>query len=100
MLPKFDLPGLPARLQEFYDEAKANDAAFGKVHDEIMGALAAWDERGRWDNFLGVGVRDTAPPTLFDKILAREIPAEIVYETDQVLAFKDIKPAARKFKRG
>lgn len=30
--------------------------------------------------------------TLFEKIVAREIPAEIVYEDDQVLAFKDIKP--------
>ena len=32
--------------------------------------------------------------TIFDKILAREIPADIVYEDDQVLAFKDIAPRA------
>jgi histidine triad (HIT) family protein len=32
--------------------------------------------------------------TLFEKIIAREIPAEIVYEDDQVLAFRDIKPHA------
>jgi len=32
--------------------------------------------------------------TLFDKIIAREIPAAIVYEDDLVLAFRDIKPAA------
>jgi histidine triad (HIT) family protein len=32
--------------------------------------------------------------TLFEKIVAREIPAEIVYEDAQVLAFKDIKPQA------
>jgi len=32
--------------------------------------------------------------TLFEKIIAREIPATIVYEDDLVLAFKDIKPAA------
>ena len=32
--------------------------------------------------------------TLFEKIAAREIPAEIVYEDDLVLAFRDIKPAA------
>ena len=32
--------------------------------------------------------------TLFEKIAAREIPAEIVYEDDLVLAIKDIKPAA------
>lgn len=32
--------------------------------------------------------------TLFAKIIRREIPAEIVYENDQVLAFKDINPQA------
>ena len=32
--------------------------------------------------------------TLFEKIIARQIPAQIVYEDDLVLAFKDIKPGA------
>ena len=32
--------------------------------------------------------------TLFEKIVAREIPADIVYEDDLVLAFRDVKPAA------
>jgi len=32
--------------------------------------------------------------TLFEKIAAREIPAVIVYEDDQVLAFRDINPQA------
>jgi histidine triad (HIT) family protein len=32
--------------------------------------------------------------TLFEKIIAREIPATIVYEDDQVIAFRDIKPQA------
>jgi len=32
--------------------------------------------------------------TLFEKIVVREIPAEIVYEDDLVLAFRDIKPQA------
>jgi histidine triad (HIT) family protein len=32
--------------------------------------------------------------TLFEKIVAREIPAQIVYEDELVLAFRDIKPAA------
>jgi histidine triad (HIT) family protein len=31
---------------------------------------------------------------LFLKIIRREIPAEIVYETDEVLAFKDVNPQA------
>ena len=32
--------------------------------------------------------------TLFEKIIAREITAEIVYEDDHVVAFKDIRPQA------
>lgn len=32
--------------------------------------------------------------TLFEKIIARQIPAQIVYEDDLVLAFKDITPKA------
>jgi histidine triad (HIT) family protein len=32
--------------------------------------------------------------TLFEKIIARELPATILYEDDQVLAFRDIKPQA------
>ena len=32
--------------------------------------------------------------TLFEKIIAREIPATIVYEDEQVLAFRDIKAQA------
>lgn len=32
--------------------------------------------------------------TLFEKIVARQIPATIVYEDEFVLAFRDIKPVA------
>ena len=33
-------------------------------------------------------------PTIFSKIIAKEMPADIVYEDDLCLAFKDIMPAA------
>ena len=32
--------------------------------------------------------------TLFEKIIARQIPADIVFEDDQCLAFRDIAPQA------
>ena len=32
--------------------------------------------------------------TIFSKIIKREIPADIVYETDEILAFRDISPQA------
>ncbi|CAL1352311.1 unnamed protein product [Linum trigynum] len=33
-------------------------------------------------------------PTIFDKIINKEIPSNVVYEDDKVLAFKDINPQA------
>jgi histidine triad (HIT) family protein len=33
-------------------------------------------------------------PTLFEKIIAGELPANIVHRDDRVTAFRDIKPAA------
>lgn len=33
-------------------------------------------------------------PTIFTKIINREIPADIVYEDEHVLAFRDIDPKA------
>ena len=32
--------------------------------------------------------------TLFEKIIAREIPADIVFEDDQCIAFRDVNPQA------
>ncbi len=32
--------------------------------------------------------------TIFEKIAAREIPAEIVHETEEFLAFRDVNPQA------
>ena len=33
-------------------------------------------------------------PTIFERIVAREIPADIVFESDRVIAFRDIAPQA------
>jgi histidine triad (HIT) family protein len=32
--------------------------------------------------------------TIFEKIIAREVPADVVFEDDQCLAFRDINPQA------
>lgn len=32
--------------------------------------------------------------TIFEKIIARQIPADIVYEDDQILAIRDLRPQA------
>ncbi|XP_059617053.1 histidine triad nucleotide-binding protein 1 isoform X2 [Phlebotomus argentipes] len=33
-------------------------------------------------------------PTIFDKIISKEIPADVIFEDDQCLAFNDIAPQA------
>lgn len=33
--------------------------------------------------------------TLFERIIAREIPADVVYEDDTTFAFRDIRPQAK-----
>ncbi|GBF05294.1 histidine triad protein [Deinococcus aerius] len=37
---------------------------------------------------------DNAAPTLFERIIAREIPADVVYEDDRYIAIRDIAPKA------
>ena len=37
---------------------------------------------------------DGAPPTIFDRILAKQIPSETVHEDDLCYAFNDISPQA------
>ncbi len=37
---------------------------------------------------------DDGAPTLFDKIVARQIPADVIYEDELALAFRDIAPQA------
>ncbi|HEU4740163.1 MAG TPA: HIT domain-containing protein [Meiothermus sp.] len=34
-------------------------------------------------------------PTVFGKIIRRELPADIVYEDEEFIAFKDIRPRSR-----
>ena len=51
---------------------------------------AVWFDVGRQQR----QVSRAMSKTLFEKIIAREIPATIVYEDDLVLAFRDIKPQA------
>ena len=42
------------------------------------------------------GSGEAVEDTIFDKIVRKEIPADILYEDDKCLAFKDIAPVAAK----
>jgi len=101
MLPKMeggildsDENPLPPKLNTWFHNVMKHDDVFQKVFDEVQGGLDAWEGNNRWDPIFLAGQRDLEDPTIFDKIVAKEIPAEIVYEDDKVLAFKDINPAA------
>ncbi len=61
---------------------------------------AVWQEF--WNNAgiismrqsMGKGVAPMATDCIFCKIIAREVPANIVWETEQVLVFPDMNPQA------
>jgi len=52
------------------------------------------DKNKHWDNIRFSGIRDSYPETIFDQIIAKTIPSEIVKEDKKLLAFKDINPVA------
>lgn len=103
MLPRFMQPGwewsdeeaFGPKLVRWYDHMTGGAVpAATRVVEEVSEALAKWDESGRWDSILHAGRRDTAEATIFDKIIEKEIPSEVVYEDARCLVFKDINPAA------
>ncbi len=49
-----------------------------------MGGIDGWEAKNRWATILGAGWKDLEPRTIFDKIVSKEIPAQIVYEDDKV----------------
>ena len=85
---------LGPKLLAYWAHMTTKDAEAMRVAAEIRGGLAGWFEKNRWDSIRGAGTRDLAPPTLFDKILAGEIPSDKVYEDDVCFAFRDINPVA------
>ena len=98
MLPMFEGMDVGAamgpKLTKWWQFMTTKDQVGVKVTAEISGALDGWESSGRWAPVLGAGTRDSAPRTLFDKILAKEIGSDVVYEDEIVLAFRDINPVA------
>ena len=41
---------------------------------------------------LAQDAKDTGEPTIFDKIISKEIPSKVVYEDEHALAFRDVNP--------
>lgn len=61
----------------------------------IQTGLAAKHDRNQDDaSNLILGKAEVMAETIFQKIIDKEIPAEIVFEDDRCIAFKDINPQA------
>jgi histidine triad (HIT) family protein len=52
------------------------------------------DEVQKAQDAAAAATADTAPSTIFDKIVSGAIPSNKVYEDDLVLAFRDVNPQA------
>eukprot|EP00566_Odontella_aurita_P029433 CAMPEP_0113529770 /NCGR_PEP_ID=MMETSP0015_2-20120614/2573_1 /TAXON_ID=2838 /ORGANISM="Odontella" /LENGTH=145 /DNA_ID=CAMNT_0000428427 /DNA_START=251 /DNA_END=688 /DNA_ORIENTATION=+ /assembly_acc=CAM_ASM_000160 len=61
-------------------------------HDEIKAAEKA--AAARPSSTGGGGSDGAGPPTIFDKIIAGDIPANKVHDDDLALAFRDVNPQA------
>ena len=57
-----------------------------------MAAAAPGDEQTLALEARLLGLPDSGEPTLFDKIIKKEIPATIIFEDELCLAFRDIAP--------
>ena len=62
------------------------------MQDQAIGwySEVSFDRRGNSDNERGSGVSET----IFHKIIRREIPADIVFEDELCIAFRDINPVS------
>jgi histidine triad (HIT) family protein len=58
--------------------------AMSPSSDEVKKAQAAAE----------AGAGDGEPSTIFDKIISKDIPADVIYEDELCLAFRDINPQA------
>ncbi|KAG8467378.1 hypothetical protein KFE25_000694 [Diacronema lutheri] len=97
ILPKFGMPAeaiFGPRLSRWATHMMGADDVGARVSAEIRPGLLEWEEKQRWAPILGAGTRDTAGATIFDSILDGKIPADVVYEDELVLAFRDIAPVA------
>ncbi|CAM9326253.1 unnamed protein product [Heterosigma akashiwo] len=95
MLPKFGYETdafFGPKLKRWWEHMTTSEAVAMRIHAEVLGALDGWEAAGRWDTILGAGLRDDAPATIFDKIIAKEIPADVLYEDDKCLAFPRHQP--------
>ncbi|XP_064293778.1 adenosine 5'-monophosphoramidase HINT2 [Phalacrocorax carbo] len=68
-----------------------------RVRQRCMAAGGRQDDRGevgKAQRAEAAGEDVSAQPTIFSKIIARSVPATILYEDDKCLVFRDVAPQA------
>ena len=73
---------LGPKLLAWWAHMTNNDVEAMRVAAEIRGGLEAWEKNDRWAPLRHAGTRDEAERTLFDMILAGDIPSDKVYEDE------------------
>merc|ERR1739848_236845 len=71
---------------------KPRDAQYKRTK-RLLVAMAG-NEEAAAKKAAAEGLADNEAPTIFDKIISKEIPADVIYEDDVCLAFRDINPQA------
>ena len=64
-------------------------------HRSVKTMAAAGDEKTAAIEAHLKGMANSGEPTIFDKIIAKEIPSDVIYEDNLCLAFRDIAPQAK-----
>ena len=65
------------------------------THRSVKTMAAAGDEKTAAIEAHLKGMANSGEPTIFDKIIAKEIPSDVIYEDNLCLAFRDIAPQAK-----
>ena len=73
---------LGPKLLAWWAHMSNTDVEAMRVAAEIRGGLEAWEKNDRWAPLRHAGTRDEAERTLFDMILAGDIPSDKVYEDE------------------
>mmetsp|Transcript_7424 Transcript_7424/g.21965 ORF Transcript_7424/g.21965 Transcript_7424/m.21965 type:complete len:182 (-) Transcript_7424:659-1204(-) len=88
----------PSRLGQFSDlRSRQRITALASSRSRLLVRTMASHEESAAKQAAASGAAEKADkgePTIFDKIIAKEIPADIVFEDDDALAFRDINPQA------
>mmetsp|Transcript_34211 Transcript_34211/g.82371 ORF Transcript_34211/g.82371 Transcript_34211/m.82371 type:complete len:259 (+) Transcript_34211:189-965(+) len=90
VLPTSSATATTTKVSSFHSSsifALAMSSSPSSSNDEVQKAQAAAADAGSKKE-------DEGTPTIFDKIISKEIPADVIYEDDLCLAFRDISPQA------